>query len=108
MVDAHNERAARLPVIAHKVFDQVHLPQRAARIQRLHGQFTDPVLQCTLHADALAVWQLLAQHMGRDVEVAVFYPGGAGCVFHHPLVKARVLQKALLHTFAQGLPGDAG
>ena len=108
VVDAHDERAALGAVVTHKVFDEVYLPQGAAWIERLHGQFPHAVLQRALHAVAFAAGQLLAQHMRSDVEVAVLHPGGARRVFHHPLTKARILQQALLHAFAQHLPGDAG
>ncbi|MNV38342.1 hypothetical protein D3C71_1298900 [compost metagenome] len=44
VVDAYDERAAGLSVVTHKIFDQVHLPQRPPGIERLHGEFAHTVL----------------------------------------------------------------
>ena len=73
---------------------QFKVPQRMAPVQRHHGQFGHPVLQCltrTLPASAL---EMTAPHMVVDVKVAVAHPGGARRVFHHPLHKTRVLGQA--------------
>ena len=108
VVQAHHQCAARLAVVAHKIFHQIEVPQRAPRIERLHRQVAHEILQRRLLADTAAPGQRDALHMGFDVKALVLDPGGTGGVFDHALAKAWVLQQALLHTLLQGFERDTG
>ncbi len=103
MVDAHDQDAGRLAVLVAVVLDQVHLPQRTHRIERLHRQPAHQVLQGGLLPAAGDAGQLFTHDVGVDVQLRVFHPGGAGGVFDHALAKARVLEQAFLDALADSL-----
>ena len=98
VVEPHDQCRA-----AQRGIDQVHLPERAPRIERHRGEIGDEALQLDL---ARLAREPFAMQMVVQIEVGIVLPEISGAILHGELAEPTVAEHAALDRGAQALVVD--